>query len=77
MSALRLSDEEAASLRAVVLLQRFSLGLDRVAQRALGGSENADVQALLVVAAHDGVSPTDGWSSGGPRGPTAAVRSCP
>ena len=61
MPSLRLTDEDAAALRAQVLLQRYSLGLDEVAGRALGdlGSDNADIQLLLVIGSAHGVSPSE------------------
>ncbi len=61
MPPLRLTDEDAAALRAEVLLQRYSLGLDEVADRALGdlGSDNADIQLLLVIGSAHGVSPSE------------------
>ena len=61
MAPLRLRDEEAASLRALVLLQRYSLGLNQVAEQALGdlGSDNADIQLLLVIGSAQGVSPSE------------------
>ena len=61
MSPLRLSDEESAALRALVLLQRYSLGLNQVAEQALGdlGSDNADIHLLLVVGSAHGVSPSE------------------
>jgi DNA-binding MarR family transcriptional regulator len=61
MSPLRLTDADAASLRALVLLQRYSLGLNQVVDRALGdlGSDNADIQLLLVVESARGVSPSE------------------
>ena len=40
MAPLRLRDEEASSLRALVLLQRYSLGLDQVAARALDRNQD-------------------------------------
>jgi DNA-binding MarR family transcriptional regulator len=57
MPPLRLSDEEAARLHALVLLQRYSLGLDRVAESALGnrGTDSLDLQVLLTIdKLHDG-----------------------
>ena len=56
MPPLRLTDEDAAALRAQVLLQRYSLGLDEVADRALGdrGSDDSDIQLLLVVGSAPG-----------------------
>ena len=61
MSPLRLSAEESAALRALVLLQRYSLGLNEVAERALGdvGSDNADIQLLLVIGSAHGLSPSE------------------
>lgn len=61
MSPLRLTDADAAALHAVVLLQRYSLGLDEVADRALGdvGSDNADIQLLLVIGSAHGMSPSE------------------
>ena len=61
MSPLRLSAEESAALRALVLLQRYSLGLNQVAEQALGdlGSDNADIRLLLVVGSAHGVSPSE------------------
>jgi DNA-binding MarR family transcriptional regulator len=61
MSPLRLNDADSASLRALVLLQRYSLGLNQVVDRALGdlGSDNADIQLLLVVRSVHGVSPSE------------------
>ena len=53
--------EESAALRALVLLQRYSLGLNQVAEQALGdlGSDNADIRLLLVVGSAQGVSPSE------------------
>ncbi len=61
MSPLRLNDADTASLRALVLLQRYSLGLNHVVDRALGdlGSDNADIQLLLVVGSAGGLSPSE------------------
>ena len=61
MSPLRLSTEESAALRALVLLQRYTLGLNEVAEQALGdlGSDNADIRLLLVVGSAHGVSPSE------------------
>ena len=61
MSPLRLGDAEAAALRSLVLLQRYSMGLNQVADQALGdlGSDNSDIHLLLVVGTADGVSPSE------------------
>ena len=51
MSTLRLSGEDAARLRALELLQRYSIGLDRVADETLGnrGTDSLDLQILLTI----------------------------
>lgn len=61
MSPLRLSADEAAVLRAVNLVHRYSLGLDRLADQALGdqGTDNIDLQILLAIRAGHGVSPSE------------------
>lgn len=61
MPPMRLSDEDAARLRALVILQRYSLGLDRVADQALGnrGTDNLDLQILLTIDALDDGGPSD------------------
>ena len=60
MSPLRLRDEDAAALQALVLLQRYTRGLNRVTDRWLGdeGSDNNDVQILLAVRASSGAGPS-------------------
>ena len=61
MPLLRLNDADAASLRAALLLQRYSRGLNRVTDRWLGdeGTDNTDMQILLAVLAGDGAGPSD------------------
>ncbi len=61
MSPRRLNDADTAALRALVLLQRYSLGINQVVERALGelGSDNADIRLLLVVGSAQGVSPSE------------------
>lgn len=51
MSPLRLSDADAAALRAMVLLQRYTLRLTRVTEEWLGegSTDNTDLQVLLAV----------------------------
>ena len=68
MPPLRLSDEDAARLRALVILQRYSLGLDRVADQALGnrGTDNLDLQILLTIDALDDGGPSDARLRAGP-----------
>jgi DNA-binding MarR family transcriptional regulator len=60
MSPLRLSDADGASLRAVLLVQRWSRGLARVTDEWLGdaGTDTTDVQILLAVLSVDGVGPS-------------------
>lgn len=61
MSPLRLSDGDAAALRALVLLQRYTLGLNEVTDQWLGdqGSDNHDVQILMAVRSTAGIGPSD------------------
>lgn len=61
MSPLRLNDADGASLRAALLLQRYSRGLNRVTDRWLGdeGTDNTDMQIMLAVLADDGAGPSD------------------
>jgi DNA-binding MarR family transcriptional regulator len=61
MSPLRLSEQDSAALRALVLLQRYTRGLNRVTDEWLGdqGSDNNDVQVLLAVRAVPGSGPSD------------------
>lgn len=61
MAPLRLNDADSASLQAVLLLQRYSRGLNRVTDRWLGdeGTDNTDMQILLAVLAGDGVGPSE------------------
>jgi DNA-binding MarR family transcriptional regulator len=60
MSPLRLGEQDAAALRALVLLQRYTRGLNRVTDQWLGdqGSDNNDVQILLAVQASLGAGPS-------------------
>ena len=56
MPPLRLDATRTRALRAVVLLQRYSLGLNEVADQALGdqGADNTDLHILLTVAGSRG-----------------------
>ncbi len=60
MAPLRLNDADAASLRALVLLQRYSLRLTEMSDRALGeaATDNFDMQLLAHLQRHPGVSPS-------------------
>ncbi len=61
MSPLRLNDADAAALRSVVLIQRFSMGLTEVSDRALGeaATDTIDMQLLVHLHVHPGVSPSE------------------
>ena len=61
MSTLRLGEQDAAALQALILLQRYTIRLNQVADRWLGdeGSDNNDVQVLLAVRASPGAGPSD------------------
>jgi DNA-binding MarR family transcriptional regulator len=61
MSALRLSAEETAALRAAVLLQRFWRRLARVAEQTLDftGTVDSDLEVLLVIRHRQGASPSE------------------
>lgn len=61
MPPLRLTEEDAAALRAVILLQRYTQGLNQLTDRWLGdqGTDNTDLRILLAVREHDGAGPSD------------------